>query len=807
MADDKVEVELVAKVDELQEGLGRARDELGRFCKSAKDSLDDAAKGAHESSAGIREDLEHIVESAKGMAENLEKLLKGGEFALFANVAHEAMEKVAKAFEATVGAAEEFGLQNAKFASVMGTSTEHAAGLAAALENVGSSTDAYESIALRLQHTLETSSTISDNLKDKFRDQNGEFLSGTALMDKLHEVTESYAEGADRTSVVVELLGKRSKDYYDISRATSEAAEHQADIFRSLNADIEDTTEASRALEDVEGDVKTEFKAAAIAIGQDLMPAVREFLEYVRDHKTALEDFEVVVKALTSAFFALATAIEIAWDVIKGSSLKEVEDDYLAFEKRMDAMWDRVANKSRSGGGPVKFEGSGETEYDELQRAALRSHKTATSHKGGAAGGAGKDNSSDEEINSEKAIALEKISIEEATNQHLLAMGAESVEQFVAQQRTIENEKYTVKVDALEKELALPDRTKAQIQKTNDEIKLAFEQHVDELVKIAQDYESRKAAVAKEALATAKRADDERLADGKANLDQEAAAGKISALDRDERELALTQQVRTQQIARLTSAMAALDPESKAYHDLVDEKLKLEQNLAKEIDKINAKRIADMKADVTEGIAPLAAGFKTAISDMIENGKTFADTMKDVAKSIESGFISLCEKLIEEWAVKEITNALLTQTTQAASGLAQVESEAAIAGAAAYASTAAIPIVGLAAAPAAAGAAYATVMATYAPLATAAGGMTLDRDQLVYAHAQEMVLPAHLSQGIQAMISSGGAGAGGGDTHLHYSPTVNGQTPDLGELLRTQPGPMKAWLAQMSRDGAFRSRL
>ena len=57
---------------------------------------------------------------------------------------------------------------------------------------------------------------------------------------------------------------------------------------------------------------------------------------------------------------------------------------------------------------------------------------------------------------------------------------------------------------------------------------------------------------------------------------------------------------------------------------------------------------------------------------------------------------------------------------------------------------------------------------------SAAGGMVVGGNggSLAVLHAQEMVLPAHLSRGIQGMIQGGGA-RGGNSAHLNYSPTIN----------------------------------
>ena len=94
------------------------------------------------------------------------------------------------------------------------------------------------------------------------------------------------------------------------------------------------------------------------------------------------------------------------------------------------------------------------------------------------------------------------------------------------------------------------------------------------------------------------------------------------------------------------------------------------------------------------------------------------------------------------------------------------------AAAAAYASTAAIPIVGPELAPVAAATAFAGALS----FGSAALGAVVPQDMAIFAHAKEMILPRHLSEGFQNMINAGGAGSGGsngraqpggGDIHLH----------------------------------------
>ncbi|HEV3189051.1 MAG TPA: hypothetical protein VGY54_01070, partial [Polyangiaceae bacterium] len=417
-----------------------------------------------------------------------------------------------------------------------------------------------------------------------------------------------------------------------------------------------------------------------------------------------------------------------------------------------------------------------------------------------------KDNSAEEGIKEEEKLSLAKISTEESTNAHLLAMGRERVDAFIAEETQLENAKYTIQNRALEKELYLADLTDARRQKILDEQKVLFATHQGALTKIAEEGESKRAELAKVSLSEFLKADDEKLKAGIAELQEEAAQGQISLGTRDQQEIQLTTTIRQEQIARVDSELATLTPGTKAYEDMLKERLRIEKQFTQDLKTENATRRKDMEAEAKQWVTPFADGFKTAINDMIVHGKSFADSMTALVQGIEQGFISMCEQIAEKWLVTQVTNALVGQTTQATSAVAQVTSLSGVAGAAGVASTAAIPIVGPALAPAA-GAAMAADALTYLGVASAAGGFILDRDQLVFAHKNETILPVPFSQGLQQMISSGGSG-GGGDTHFSFNvgDIHAGSAPDLQQILREQDGVMRAWIDQKARDGAFRGR-
>jgi hypothetical protein len=120
----------------------------------------------------------------------------------------------------------------------------------------------------------------------------------------------------------------------------------------------------------------------------------------------------------------------------------------------------------------------------------------------------------------------------------------------------------------------------------------------------------------------------------------------------------------------------------------------------------------------------------------------------------------------------------------------QVTQDAAVGGAAAAASIAAIPIIGPGLAIEAGIAMAAAIEATFGPAvlvgAAAAGGFgELPADMNVFAHKKEMILPADIAVPLRAQLRSGGVGGGGGVTFkdCHFSGMTKETVNVLGNML------------------------
>lgn len=207
-----------------------------------------------------------------------------------------------------------------------------------------------------------------------------------------------------------------------------------------------------------------------------------------------------------------------------------------------------------------------------------------------------------------------------------------------------------------------------------------------------------------------------------------------------------------------------------------------------------------------DAIQGLSKSWSGTLGQMMTGQMTFAKGIQSIWQGLASTIGNVLSNIIDQWLEKQLTALILGKTQQGITGVAQVTSNAAVAASGAYAATAMIPIIGPELAPAAAATAFGGAMA-FAPIASAAGGDWDVREGMYHLHEKEMVLPSHLASPLRNMISGGGANdnARGGDSHLHYSPTINGSAPkSLAQMLHEEGDAMHAWFGRAARNGQIK---
>ena len=216
-------------------------------------------------------------------------------------------------------------------------------------------------------------------------------------------------------------------------------------------------------------------------------------------------------------------------------------------------------------------------------------------------------------------------------------------------------------------------------------------------------------------------------------------------------------------------------------------KLKQLYNQVEQLDRVHQNKLTQIDRQAAlersriqrAAIGQIASGFASAIAQMATLQKGFAATVKSIWQTLQQTIASALESIIQGWLTRQLSALILgkAQATSAAAG--EIGANAAVAASAAYASTAAIPIVGPGLAPAAAATAYGGAISWLGSLPPyAVGAWDISRDHAALIHKGEMIIPASLATGMRAMIqgaanSNAPMGSNGSTNHFHFHGPTN----------------------------------
>jgi hypothetical protein len=173
----------------------------------------------------------------------------------------------------------------------------------------------------------------------------------------------------------------------------------------------------------------------------------------------------------------------------------------------------------------------------------------------------------------------------------------------------------------------------------------------------------------------------------------------------------------------------------------------------KKISDIQRQQITPMQALFKSVGATLESSMTSAISGVIKGTMSMHQALMSVLSSVADMAIQTLVKI----GVQKLISAALGTASDKATGIAEIGTNAAVAGSGAYAATAAIPFVGPELAPAAAATAYSGAMAFMAGLSARNGfDIPAGVDPVVQLHQREMVLPQRQADVIRDMADNGG---------------------------------------------------
>ena len=185
--------------------------------------------------------------------------------------------------------------------------------------------------------------------------------------------------------------------------------------------------------------------------------------------------------------------------------------------------------------------------------------------------------------------------------------------------------------------------------------------------------------------------------------------------------------------------------------------MQLRQQQNAQIQKITQTTVRNQTQQWNTVFKTMSRGFSSTVTSMSTATKTLQQVLTKLFDQLLSDFLRMLTRMVTNWVTQHVFMQVFGIGSQKAASAANIGASASEGAAAAYASAAAIPVVGWSMAPAVAAEAYSNILAFEGLNAFAAGGIVPD-DALAFVHKNEMVLPASLSSGLSQMIVAGGEG-------------------------------------------------
>lgn len=253
----------------------------------------------------------------------------------------------------------------------------------------------------------------------------------------------------------------------------------------------------------------------------------------------------------------------------------------------------------------------------------------------------------------------------------------------------------------------------------------------------------------------------------KAALDQQYNLGVISAQRRAQLELQLIEKEEAMELAAVAEKQKDYDKDTVNYERAEKEKLAIAEKYEKMRQQIENKQQTERLAAFKKFTDGMVNDFVQGINEMIQQGKTFGQVMAQIWNKMLLQFIDMLARMVIEALIKAtVMKAIMavfgsqteTKEEDKAKAAAKIQDDSAQAQADVFLQaieTVPFPA-NLAAAPAAAAAVGVMMTGISSQLGKAEHGGLLHENGPIFAHANEMVLPSHISEGLQNAIASGG---------------------------------------------------
>lgn len=788
MSDDtKVQVEVGASTENLDKGMQSAaqsvqsgaagmRNGLGsvggainnltgqfkNFLSSLQSSMSGAAATSNSNTSAITGHFQSLTGSVGGAVSGLQSQLGGLSKAVsFVSANFAALAAVAAGvgvFKEGINATRQFTGEALGLSKALNIGASEAAGLNVALGAIGATSDTVIEASQHLARQLRQNEDALKSMGLKTRDASGQFRNMKDLTLDAVKVMGEYKEGTDRALAGQVLFGKGAAETGSLLKLNNKVLEEAAQKQRELGLTVtQENIAASKEYKKAMNDVSDVMLALKKTIGDAVMPIFAKFGEWLASvGPGAVFILKGAIDGLAATFWYAKNGVVVLWETINalvvtvaepiralGAALyKALTGDWKGAKAELSGIGDVMASAWK--GAMSEIEKSSEETNKRVSELFMPGHEAKAT-----------DTSKQKSFKEPEQKTKTKDTRMAGWEATLLADKTAYMEQNEMREMSLQDEKgYWVKILATLKD---GDAQKTAVKKKIAELEFADEKRI------------------------AKQSHDLQLEsiDLKQKLDLAAVDAEQQA---DAQKLALMQETQAQSIQHeMDFENKRYDIQRKALQDrldllskdptvnlverqkILDQMLVMEQKHINDVQKIENKAALETKKPYIDLANSIQSSFKQSLAGMLNGTTTFAGAMKGLFTSILGAFADMVAEMVAKWLAAQISNRIV----QAGTGVAGVMSNAAVAASAAFASTAAIPMIGPEMAPAASAAAYAAT-AAWAPAASARNGYDIPAgvNPVTQLHEREMVLPAKQADAVRDM-ADGKAGRSGGDIHIH----------------------------------------
>jgi len=689
------------------------------------------------------------------------------------------------AFSASINAFKDETAEVKRLMNGLGMTSEEASKFNTQLKLVGMSSEEYVGIAMKFNRQLKTNEAGLVSMGVVTRDGNGKLLDQQTLLKNATATMMTYKDGVDRNEAAMTMFGRSAESAYALLKLNEQTTARASELTRIFGRELDDVAMAkAKSYKMAMSEVKIVNESLMAHIGEALMPGLTALGKtFVGVAEVAMPKMIAGTKAIGDAVIRMAEVIEnnktgianafqfigekIAWTVDRFAAFGNAVALFNKMKEGKVSVWDwmtaspedakRLASAGQKPSAPTAT-------TPDAKVGATGTRDFVSPEKAGKGGGSAEESyvpKWEAQLAEAKVYYSATHDLQELSKQQEILFWQSAIDQA----GTSEKEKLEIsrKISRLRLEIQKEERKTAQ-GLANESIK------------------------AEQAAAMSSLALDEEAAKTKYELDQTSFAGyQKQLIEFENRKFEIEQAAQEKLIAldknNPNNAVKVSQDNAKLLQ------LAQEHGLAvRKIEDATVKESAKKWNDLFKSISD---GFGKSIGGFIVGTKNFQSAMLGVWQGIQGAFETMIGNMIAKWTAGELAKLAVTlgilpaqasgEAAASATNIATKKAEAAmtipasagIAAGEAAASVAGIPVVG----PEMAAAAYASTMAMVMSglaVASASGGYDIPAgiNPITQLHQSEMVLPAKYADVIRGMAGSSspaGATTSGGDIHLHVN--------------------------------------